>query len=110
MLRCFLRGRGCGCRCDPAGALQLWLLRRGGAGGVPRVSKSVQASNTSSLSKTVELNEVGFKFVRKCINAVETKGEELTHVSYGLEFHCSSCSTVLATDTGIQLLEYMFFY
>lgn len=26
---------------------------------------------------TVELNEVGFKFVRKCINAVETKGERL---------------------------------
>lgn len=26
---------------------------------------------------TVELNEVGFKFVRKCINAVETKGELL---------------------------------
>lgn len=25
--------------------------------------------------ETVELNEVGFKFVRKCINAVETKGE-----------------------------------
>lgn len=24
---------------------------------------------------TVELNEVGFKFVRKCINAVETKGK-----------------------------------
>lgn len=24
---------------------------------------------------TVELNEVGFKFVRKCINAVETKGQ-----------------------------------
>uniref|UniRef100_A0A8B9MJL5 Oligophrenin 1 n=1 Tax=Accipiter nisus TaxID=211598 RepID=A0A8B9MJL5_9AVES len=26
------------------------------------------------LFETVELNEVGFKFVRKCINAVETKG------------------------------------
>lgn len=27
------------------------------------------------LFETVELNEVGFKFVRKCINAVETKGK-----------------------------------
>lgn len=31
--------------------------------------------------ETVELNEVGFKFVRKCINAVETKGKLLTLAS-----------------------------
>uniref|UniRef100_A0AAY4BP46 Oligophrenin 1 n=1 Tax=Denticeps clupeoides TaxID=299321 RepID=A0AAY4BP46_9TELE len=30
----------------------------------------------------VELNEVGFKFVRKCINYVETKGEVSTVLSY----------------------------
>ena len=34
------------------------------------------AAETSSFVFTVELNEVGFKFVRKCINAVETKGKE----------------------------------
>lgn len=54
----------------------------------------------------MELNEVGFKFVRKCINAVETKGEELTwpgRASHGLELGCSSCSTVLVTNTGLQL-------
>lgn len=54
----------------------------------------------------MELNEVGFKFVRKCINAVETKGEELTwpgRASHGLELRCSSCSTVLVTNTGLQL-------
>ena len=35
------------------------------------------------LFETVELNEVGFKFVRKCINAVETKGKVLALASGG---------------------------
>lgn len=35
------------------------------------------------LFETVELNEVGFKFVRKCINAVETKGKVPTLASGG---------------------------
>lgn len=28
------------------------------------------------LASAVELNETGFKFVRKCINYIETKGKE----------------------------------
>lgn len=107
-----LRVYGMQCRCEHccAGALQLRVPRGAGAGagagGVSGLSRSAQAANTASFSKTVELNEVGFKFVRKCINAVETKGEELTwpgRASHGLELRCSSCSTVLVTNTGLQL-------
>lgn len=39
-------------------------------------TREVLAAETSCFVLTVELNEVGFKFVRKCINAVETKGKE----------------------------------
>lgn len=46
------------------------MLGVSGAGAVP-------APVTRVLFGAVELNEVGFKFVRKCINAVETKGEVL---------------------------------
>lgn len=70
--------------------------------GVPGVSRRAQAANTASLSKTVELNEVGFKFVRKCINAVETKGEELTQpgcASHGLDH------TVVPAVQGLPLAQ-----
>lgn len=81
-------GRGWGCRWEHSVCWGSAALGAEKGWGVPGVSRSAQAANTASLSKTVELNEVGFKFVRKCINAVETKGEELTqpgHASYGLE-------------------------
>lgn len=58
------------------------------------------------LFETVELNEVGFKFVRKCINAVETKGKVPAMASggaavlarvaaRGLELYCIFCGVVL---------------
>jgi len=46
-----------------------------GLGASPELLGGRRAANPASLCPTVELNEVGFKFVRKCINAVETKGE-----------------------------------
>lgn len=33
---------------------------------------------SSGFTSAVELNEVGFKFVRKCINYIETKGDVST--------------------------------
>lgn len=63
----------------------------------------------------MELNEVGFKFVRKCINAVETKGEVLPswHPELppsrccfrGPELYGIFCSLVVrVSETGLWLL------
>lgn len=45
---------------------------------VPLLVKSIKCY----LPSTVELNEVGFKFVRKCVNFVETKGKVTRKFQY----------------------------